>query len=480
MSPLFASRTQVVLKSRHRALALEALEPRTLLSAVSWTGAGDGKSWTNPSNWSGNAVPGSNDNVTISLGGTPTIQITSGNQAVLSLTSTDPLSISGGTLSINASSTIGGGLTMTGGGLYAYGAGTSVSVAGATSVSGASLYAQNGATLTLPNLTSYVGNNSTLEANNANSVLNVSALASITSQGGWNITAINGGKINLSALTSLTANPSISLTDTGGATLLDPNLTTLSGVSATIDGTDAQVANSWTKFVSGGLFVSGGTYSLTKLTDVDLSNLNVQHGGSLSLPGVTTFATNENTFEASGTGSLLNVSSLTSVTYNASWGIETLSGGTVNLSGITAFGNSQRAVGITDTGGSTLLDPNVTTLTNAGVTLDGTDTQVANSWTKFLSGNLGITGGAYSLPSLTDVDGATLNVMNGGSLSLPNLKSYAAASSSFTAQGTGSILNVSALTNVTGGGWGITVINGGKMNLSGMTAITVPSGITDT
>ena len=46
-------------RSRRRAmhLALDSLEPRTLLSNVSWTGAADGKSWAVAGNWSNDAVP---------------------------------------------------------------------------------------------------------------------------------------------------------------------------------------------------------------------------------------------------------------------------------------------------------------------------------------------------------------------------------------------------------------------------------------
>src|SRR4051794_31269113 len=67
-----------------RAMA-EALEPRRLLAAVTWTGAGDGISWTDASNWSGSALPGSADDVTISVGGSPTIQVSTGTQSIHSL-----------------------------------------------------------------------------------------------------------------------------------------------------------------------------------------------------------------------------------------------------------------------------------------------------------------------------------------------------------------------------------------------------------
>src|SRR5262249_23527795 len=157
------------------------LEARTLLSNVTWTGSADGTSWAVAGNWSGNAVPGANDDVTIDLGGNPTIRISSGSQSVHSLTSTDPIAISGGSLAVAASSTISGGLAMTGGSLSASGSSVTLTVTGTTTDSGGSLYAQNGATLSLAQLTSYTGNGNTttLEATGTGSTLTLANLAAI-------------------------------------------------------------------------------------------------------------------------------------------------------------------------------------------------------------------------------------------------------------------------------------------------------------
>ena len=158
-------------RPRNRAVhwMVESLEPRMLLSNVSWTGQGDGTTWTEASNWSDDVVPGPSDNVTITKSGNPTIAITSGTQSVESISSTDLISISGGSLSVAANSTLSGGLTMTGGSLTAGGSGVSLTVTGTTTDSGGSLYAENGASLSLSQLTSYTGNTTTttLEATGA-------------------------------------------------------------------------------------------------------------------------------------------------------------------------------------------------------------------------------------------------------------------------------------------------------------------------
>ena len=76
-------------------------------------------------------------------------------ESVQSITSSDPLVISGGGLTVTANSTISGGLDMTGGTLTADGSNVSLTVTGSTTVAGASLVAEGGATLTLSQISSY-------------------------------------------------------------------------------------------------------------------------------------------------------------------------------------------------------------------------------------------------------------------------------------------------------------------------------------
>ena len=65
-----------------------------------------------------------------------------------------------------------------------------------------------------------------------------------------------------------------------------------------------------------------------------------------------------------------------------------------------------------------------------------------------------MTGGSYSLPNLTDLDGSTLSAQNGSGLTLAGLKSYSSNGSYFQAFGTNSLLDVSALTTLSQqGGW---------------------------
>src|SRR5438045_6246751 len=73
----------------------ERLEPRRLLSAVSWDGGGDGVNWTNRFNWSTDQLPAADNDVTISSTAHPTVQIASGTQSIQSLVSDEAIMLSG-------------------------------------------------------------------------------------------------------------------------------------------------------------------------------------------------------------------------------------------------------------------------------------------------------------------------------------------------------------------------------------------------
>ena len=107
---------------KRRVLRMELLESRCLLASVAWDGGGDGSRWGDPLNWSGNALPGAADDVTINFG-SGTIQHDAGTNSVNSLTIANPFTLAGGTLSIvttlqvNNTFTLNGG-TLSGGTAY--------------------------------------------------------------------------------------------------------------------------------------------------------------------------------------------------------------------------------------------------------------------------------------------------------------------------------------------------------------------------
>ena len=129
------------------------MESRVQLSAVLWTGDGVDNNWDNPANWSTNALPGSGDDVTIDIAAN-VVHSDAVTDSINSLTSTQPLTISGGTLSIASASSTSGPLNVMGGkvevqsgtfsmqgggtdsgGSFAIGAGAALDFAGSTAFS---------------------------------------------------------------------------------------------------------------------------------------------------------------------------------------------------------------------------------------------------------------------------------------------------------------------------------------------------------
>ncbi|TVS20305.1 MAG: hypothetical protein EA424_04645, partial [Planctomycetaceae bacterium] len=123
---------------------------------VTWNGGGDGVSWMDPNNWSGNTLPGSADTAVI-------------QNLSLSVRVGGPVSIAG----LDASSALvvetGGSLTLTGAGIvrgeFTLSQSTSLTVTGqgawfsteaAASISGANLLAQDGGVITIPGVSEYV------------------------------------------------------------------------------------------------------------------------------------------------------------------------------------------------------------------------------------------------------------------------------------------------------------------------------------
>jgi hypothetical protein len=195
-------------------LALEPLEARRLLATITWSGAGDGTTWTSAANWIGNQVPGGNDSAVIGASST-TIKI-SGGVSVGSIVSGAPLNVSSSSFTVQSgTSQANNGLTISSGAsLTATGAGTTFSATGTTVIDNASLYAENGANLTLPGVSTDTipsGGGITLQANGSGSVLDLPNLTTINDQssnffGTLNIQAQNGGQVQLPLLTSITSN----------------------------------------------------------------------------------------------------------------------------------------------------------------------------------------------------------------------------------------------------------------------------------
>jgi hypothetical protein len=137
-------------------LSLEILEDRIAPAVVTWTGGGNDLNWNNPANWSSNATPGKHDRAVINVSGI-TITHADGIADVESLTSKAALNFSGGALLVtNGNSEVSGKLTFASGTiLLAMGEETTFTAKDAAISDGADLYADEGAMLNIPDLSSY-------------------------------------------------------------------------------------------------------------------------------------------------------------------------------------------------------------------------------------------------------------------------------------------------------------------------------------
>ena len=135
------------------------------------------------------------------------------------------------------------------------------------------------------------------------------------------------------------------------------------------------------------------------------------------------------------------------------WHAEALAGGTVNLSGLTTINEPNAGVQFTADGSGSQLNLSALTsftedggnstfeVTNGATVHDEQPDhlqrspnhprrygQIATSqWTTLTSSSLTITGGAYTLPSLTDITLTSLQLSGGATLSLPALRGQPAA-----------------------------------------------------
>jgi hypothetical protein len=80
---------------------IELLEPRQLLANVFWDGEGGDFLWHNPLNWSGDVLPGPDDDVIINVPGAVNIVHSEGQTLVRSITSHEAIYVSGGSIAVS-------------------------------------------------------------------------------------------------------------------------------------------------------------------------------------------------------------------------------------------------------------------------------------------------------------------------------------------------------------------------------------------
>ena len=428
-----------------------------------WDGGGDGVSWNDALNWSGNIVPGEFDNVLIDVSvDETTIVHPSGDTIVNSLQLIGNFDLSGGTLTVLANSVIDGDLTVGADReIIADGNNLNFSVTGAAAIDQARITAANGATISMPAATSF--------------------------QSG--ILTISGGTVELPALTNIDLSL-FNLSD--GASFMLPATVTgydSSGGMGTneqrtvfsADGAgtvlDLSPLESMLSNFSGlgGLLqlvsaTNGGTIDLSGLQTVDGGGSGANGGGPLEYradAGSSINLTSLSSVTGTGAGVFLNFAlsnfTLPQLAVASNVTLEIPDGGTLNLPLLPSLSDS--AVVIDD--GETLNTPLLTEFTNSTLIMDGTANFQRSVFTDVDHSRFILSGGAvFALPaSLTNYDSS-------GGMGTNEQRAV------FSADGVGTLLDLSSLETMNSdfSGLGgllqlVSASDGGTVDLSGMQTI---------
>ena len=456
---------------------------------VNWITPGSGN-WEDGINWSGGAVPGLADDVTINQGGGNLITIGSAISGVNSLTSAEDLLLlqnqnltltTGGvtngslTLGINSDLTVNSGLftangttVLDGGNVFGNGGstldfsvvtsyitdtgtndsrtfrgtnGSTLDFSGLTSLTGGgfirtlNVQADTGSSIDLSNLTNHVGGSVRFEADGAGSVIDLNSLGTLnhTDSVASRLFALNGGTINATALTTIQgvgANTVHVLVD--GAT---SNLNI---------GSVTDVINSRVEFRN------GGTLNTAAFTNFLGSDAIVNDGGTLNLTGITSYdangGSNFSRLWQANDASTLDVSNVTDLmggTFIRRLDIVANDGSTIDVSGVTNY-----------LGGSTRLIS------------DGTGSSIDFSGVTNFNIDDGQPGG------LIVRDGGTIDASG-----VTTIQSTDAAGAVIQIDGASSVLNAGALTSAIN--TEVQLTNGGTHDFSGITDFTGSNALVD-
>jgi fibronectin-binding autotransporter adhesin len=304
------SRT-VCTESRQIVACAQALEPRDLFAAVSWDGGGGNFGWTTPDNWSNNALPTSADDVTIDIPAAITVTISSGAQSINSLTCAENLTISGGSLTLAAPSSVNGN--------YAQSGTTTLAGAGDLSLNG--LAAWTGGTMSGAGKT-IVGDDGTLILSGSsnlslgrsldiNGICNWSGTADLLMT---NATVSNNGTINHStpSSTAIYANTAGTNALINNGTI---NMTGIGTIQSAVPATNA-----------GSIAVTSGTFAFEAASGTSLTNT-----GAISVAAGTTLRLRTTDFSAGG-----SVAGAGTIAFPAG-GTNTVPAGAIITSGDFAF-----------------------------------------------------------------------------------------------------------------------------------------------
>ncbi|HEY9173017.1 MAG TPA: Ig-like domain-containing protein, partial [Verrucomicrobiae bacterium] len=436
-----------------------------------WTGNGDGISWTEGNNWSGGTVPTSGDSVFIGLG-------------------TNAINYPGGTLSnmvcqrrlnVSGSTTINGGVLLASGNYYftpgdyttgialtANGTNANFHDQGTVSMTAISLYAQNGGMLSLKALTNYSGGVVTLgtsmQAVGVGSVLDLPGLQTVYGPNYAScyltLQASQGGRLDLKNVAAM----SCQYNNYGGNTAACGIVVSADGTNSVVDLSGLRTFTGSSGGAIGDSYMqpsNGGQILATNLAYAEGLSLYASGGMTFSLPALTNYFSGSYPvsciIRASGMGSVVDLPALQTVSgpsYASSYlTLQASQGGKLNLINVANmrceyrnYGGNTAACGIVVSADGT----------NSVVDLSGLKTftgsgsgAVGDSWMHSRNG------GQILVANMYKSMGICLNTFGGSSFCLPSLTNVVGTPSVSTilrATGVGSVLVVTNLIAFTGPG----------------------------
>jgi HPt (histidine-containing phosphotransfer) domain-containing protein len=499
-----------------------------------WTGGGDGASWANGSNWSGGTVPGPTNDVTITSGAGSAVVISASDVTVRSIQCTKAFTISGRTLTLTAgASQFSGPLSISNNAtLKVNGVGCSVTASGTTVAADNSFYATSGGVIHLPSLNSVINNNQngTWRADGAGSLIDLSSVTNLT-LGYYRalyVQVYNGGVVDLHRLKSAAGSLQVEAHEPGsvvdlsgiserwtspassalalhaqtGASILIPNVTQLEYASLRVDSPGTISTAQLTLLTNVSLTVSGSVPDFGRVTNIDDSDVIALSGGVARLTNVFRVSNgNQNaTWRADGTGSLVDLSSVTNLTlgYYRALYVQAYNGGevdlhrlksaagslqveahepgsVVDLSGISGRWTSpaSSALALHAQTGASILIPNVTQLEYASLRVDGPGTISTAQLTLLTNVALTVSGSVPDFGQVTNIDDSDIIALNGGVARLTNVFRVTDGNQNPTwkADGAGSLVDLSSVTNLTLGYYRalyVQAYNGGEVDLHGL------------
>ncbi len=352
------------------------------------------------------------------------------------------------------------------------GAGNMIDVSHVTSATDFNVNASGGAQVALPLLTQIADSSypfGSMQANGAGSMLSLPQVTTITFNNIFTgVQASGGGKVDLHGLLSITSTTvnSIGMTANGG-TIDVSNLAVGTTNSASIS---LSVSNSGTVFWGSptslhliDLTVTGtaNTIDVSHVATATDFNVNASGGAHVALPLLTQIADSNYPFgsmQANGTGSMLSLPQVTTITFNNIFtGVQASAGGNVDLhSLLTVTSTTVNSMDVNANGGTIDL-PNLAvgmsnsaamdfSLSNSGVVSWGSPTSL-----HLIGLTVTGTGNTIDVSHVTAARDFSASASGGAQVALPLLTQIANSSypfGSLQASGTGSVLDLSHVTTI--------------------------------